>query len=469
MRSRSSTWVAATLLGLGLLGTAHADPKGDVKAKTKEAMENYDLLEYDTAKKLLDEALTIAKKHKLDKDPGTAQSYLDLGLTLFAAGDTDGAKAAFASAAAIDPKIEISAAYKSPELNKLLDEARASSAGSSDTGSEPASADAIDCSEVKGLQHTIIDTAPAGAPLAIEALVGPDVTATKVAVMFRDEHASEYNEVKLEKTGECKYTGSIPASAMKGSLVHYYVAAFNDVNKPIAAKGSSGAPNLIEIAGTAPAGRGDNEDPIGGGESGGGVSGGVTVGSKAPRVMVTVVGGTGAAFLSGGTEGGYMVTDQGFKSWGNSLLVITPELSYLVTRQLSVGLAARLGFPFGANVNAFGAAGHSTIAPAALLRVRYALSPSGEGVRVMGKVGGGVMRSTLSVTTDDPAMDTDIVGQGPLLIGGGIGYFKHLAGKLSFVADVSALVGIAVVDKLGTTKVNTGFGADFSLGLALGF
>jgi hypothetical protein len=66
-------------------------------------------------------------------------------------------------------------------------------------------------------------------------------------------------------------------------------------------------------------------------------------------------------------------------------------------------------------------------------------------------------------------MDTDIVGQGPLLIGGGIGYFKHLAGKLSFVADVSALVGIAVVDKLGTTKVNTGFGADFSLGLALGF
>jgi tetratricopeptide (TPR) repeat protein len=130
MRSRSSTWVAATLLGLGLLGTAHADPKGDVKAKTKEAMENYDLLEYDTAKKLLDEALTIAKKHKLDKDPGTAQTYLDLGLTLFAAGDTEGAKAAFASAAAIDPKIEISAAYKSPELNKLLDEARASSAGS---------------------------------------------------------------------------------------------------------------------------------------------------------------------------------------------------------------------------------------------------------------------------------------------------------------------------------------------------
>lgn len=466
MRSRSSTWVAATLLGLGLLGTAHADPKGDVKAKTREAMENYDLLEYDTAKKLLDEAIAIAKKNKLDKDPGTAQAYLDLGLTLFAAGDTEGAKTAFAAATAIDPKIQISAAYKAPELNKLLDEARASSAGST-TGSEPASSDdAIDCAEVKGLQHTIVDTAPAGAPLAIEALVGADVTATKVAVMYRDEHASEYNEVKLQKTGECKYTGSIPGSAMKGSLVHYYVAAFNDLNKPIAAKGSSGAPNLIEIAGTA-TGRSDNEDPIG--DKGGEVTKRVVAGSKAPRVMVSIFGGTGAGFLTGTTEGGYMVTDQGFKSWGNSLVVLTPELSYIVTPQVSIGIAARLGFPVGANVAATGTAGHSTIAPGALLRIRYALSPSGEGVRVMGQVGGGVMRNTLSVTTGEAGMDTDIVGQGPLLLGGGIGYIKSIAGKLSFVADVSALVGIAVVDKLGTTKVNTGFGADFSLGLALGF
>ncbi|HVK85828.1 MAG TPA: tetratricopeptide repeat protein, partial [Kofleriaceae bacterium] len=258
MGSRSSSWLAATLLGLGLLGTAHADPKGDIKAKTKEAMENYDLLEYDTAKKLLGDALAIAKKNKLEKDPLVATVYLDLGLSAHAAGDTEGAKAAFASAAAIDPKIQISAAYKSPELTKLLDEARASagsSGGSSGSGSTPtppdAGGDAIDCGAVKGLQHTIIDTAPAGASLAIEALVGGDVSPSKVAVLFRAEGATDFTEVKLKKDGDCKFTGAIPASAMKGSLVHYYVAAFNDINKPIAAKGSAGAPNLIEIAGTA--------------------------------------------------------------------------------------------------------------------------------------------------------------------------------------------------------------------------
>jgi hypothetical protein len=474
MGTRPSSWVAATLIGLSLVATAHADPKGDIKAKTKEAMENYDLLEFDAAKKLLDQALAIAKKGKLDKDPLTATIYIDLGITAHAASDVDGAKAAFGAAVAIDPKIQIPAAYKSPELTKLLDDARASAKPDGGGGTpEPnngGGTDAIDCTAVKGLQHTIVDTAPAGASLNIEALVGSDVSPVKVSVLYRVEGATDFTEVKMKKDGECTYKGAIPASAMKGSLLHYYVGAFNDVNKPVAAKGSSGAPNLIEISGVA-VGKTDGEDPIGGKTDGptDGVVGGVIAGGKAPRVMLTIAGGTGAGFLSGSTEGGYMVTDQGFKSWGNSLLVITPELSYMVTPQLAIGIAARIGLPFGANVPADGAEGHSTVAPGALLRLRYALSPSGEGVRVLGQVGGGVMRNTLSVTTGMPGQDTDIVGQGPLLLGGGIGYFKYLSGKFAFVADVSALVGIAVVDKVGTTKVNSGFGADFSLGFALGF
>ncbi|HVK83126.1 MAG TPA: hypothetical protein VM513_03415, partial [Kofleriaceae bacterium] len=360
----------------------------------------------------------------------------------------------------------IDPAYRSPELNKLLESVK-TGGGSGGGSEEPTASD--ECAGVKGLQHTIIDTAPAGGSLAIEALVGADVTPVKVAVLFRGEGAAEFTEVKLKKDGECKYTGAIPSSVMKGSLVHYYVAAFNDINKPIAAKGSAGAPNLIEIAGTAPQGKNDNEDPIGGGGGDGprdGVGGGVIAGGKAPRVMISLFGGTGAGFLTGTTEGGYVVMDRGIKSWGNSLLVITPELSYVVSRQIAVGLAVRIGLPFGANVPAEGAAGHSTVAPGALLRVRYALNPTGQGVRVMGQVGGGVMRNTLSIME---STNIDIVGQGPLLLGGGIGYIKALSNKVSFLADVSALVGIAVVDKIGTTKVNSGFGADFSLGFAVGF
>ncbi|MBA3458339.1 MAG: tetratricopeptide repeat protein [Deltaproteobacteria bacterium] len=470
-------WVVVAVLALA--SSASADPKGDITSKTKEAMENYDLMDYDAAKKSLNQALATAKKAKLDKDPVTARVYLNLGLAAFAGGDVEGAKVAFVSAVQIDPKIQIEPAYKSPELTKLLDEARAGGKAAVATDPGPVGgdpiADVIDCASVKGFQHTIIDTAPGAAPQPIEALVGADITPVKVSAFYRVEGATDFTEVKLSKQGDCKYTGALPATAMKGSLIHYYVAALDGNSKAIAAKGSAGSPNILEI--TAPvkkvvATKDDVEDPINGKvtrstePTGGEISGGVIAGGKRPKIMVTLAGGTGFGYVSGNTEGGNMVQEC---CVGNSYVVLIPELGYQVNDKLSVGIAGRIGLPLGANVNAEGSEGHSSIAPGVLFRVRYALSPTGEGIRVMGQVGGGVMRNTIKLTTTTPGMDTDIVGQGPLLVGGGIGFLKKLSGKVSFVADLSALAGIAVVDKISGVNVNTGIGADLSLGLAIGF
>lgn len=475
-------WVVAAVLAIGA-SSAWADPKADVSSKTKEAMENYDLMDYDAAKKALNQALATAKKAKLDKDPVTARVYLDLGLAAFAAGDQEGAKVAFLSAVQIDPKIQIEAAYKSPELTKLLDEAKAGAGGGGKvttggggTTSEPV-ADAVDCSSVKGFEHTIIDTAPQAAPQPIEVLLGADITPVKVSAFYRVEGATDFTEVKLSKQGDCKYTGAIPATAMKGSLIHYYVAALDGNNKAIASKGSSGSPNILEL--TAPvkknvAIKDDGEDPINGKKGGGGekidtggeVSGGVVAGGKRPKVMITLAGGTGFGYVTGNTEGGNMVQQC---CVGNSYVVLLPEIGYQVNDKLSIGIAGRIGLPLGANVNAEGSEGHSTIAPGALVRLRYTLSATGEGLRVMGQIGGGVMRNTIKLTTNTEGMDTDIVTQGPLLIGGGIGFLKKLSGKVAFVADLSALAGVAVVDKVSGVNTNTGIGADLSLGLAIGF
>ena len=476
------SWVASAVLILGFASTAHADPKGDIQAKNKEAMESYDMMDYEAAKKLLHQALATAKKAKLDKDPVTAHVYLSIGIAAFAAGDTDGAKAAFTSAVQIDPKIQIDAAYKSPELVKLLDEARASAGSSSSSGgsgsgsSEPVGDSGIDCSSVKGVQHVIIDTAKAGVAQPIELFLGSDIKPVKVSVWWRSEGQTDFSEAKLTKQGDCKYTGQIPAAAMHGGLVHYYVGAFDANNKMMAGKGSSGSPNIIELSGGGQI-KNDEEDPISGTKkpkSGGdaspastvSVSGGVIAGGKAPKVMIAVMGGTGFGYVTGDTEGGNPVESCCI---GNSFVVLTPELGYYVNSQISVGIAARVGLPIGANVNAMDRDGHSTIAPAFLLRLRYALSPSGEGIRVMAQVGGGVMRNTIKLKGQPSGMDTDIVGQGPLLIGAGVGYTKKLGGALSFVADASALGGIAVTSKVGGLTVNNGIGADLSLGLSLGF
>jgi hypothetical protein len=464
-----------------------------VTQKSKEAMESYDLMDYDAAKKSLTAAIAAAKKGKLDKDPVTAKAYIYLGLASFASGDTDGAKAAFGAAVLIDPKIQIEAAYKSPELVKLLDTVRSGGGGganptNSGTGpADPAVADDVDCKTVKGLQHTIIDTGKGGVALPIDLHLGAEVKPTKVVIHYRAKESPDFTEVAMTKQGNCKYVGQIPGKAMRGTLLFYYVAAYNDMNKVIVSKGTSGAPNTMDITGGENIKPGsDDEDPInkkpGGNKtvataptssssssasSGGSVTTPGVVGPKKPaKVYLAIVGGTGFGYVTGTTESGNMVETC---CVGNSFVVITPELGFNVNQQLSIGVAARFGLPIGANVDPPNAS-HSTLAPGGLVRVRYGLSPDGEGVRVMGQIGGGVMRNTIKLSKEAaPGMDTDIVAQGPLLLGAGIGYTKKLAGNIAFMADLSALAGIAVTDHIGSARLNTGVGGDVSMGLAVGF
>ncbi|MCX5746491.1 MAG: tetratricopeptide repeat protein [Proteobacteria bacterium] len=461
--------LGAVVFGVILAGSAHAGPKEDIAAKTKDALDAYDLMDYPAAKKSLDQALAIAKKSRLEKDPLVAKVYVAVGIAAHANGDLDGAKLAFLSAVQIDAKIQIDAAYKSPELVKLLDEARSEAAGGGTTPEPVVGSDVVDCASVKGLQHTILDAGKIGVAQPIEAYLGSEIAAVKVSLMYRAEGATDFTEVKMSRQGSCKYNGAIPSSAMKGTLVHYFVAAYDNNNKPIASasRGSSGSPNIMELS-AAPTGvaKPDVEDPIkgggGGGTTGGEIGGGVIAGGKPAKVMLGVAVGTGFGYVSGITEGNNDVKNPGI---ANSLLVITPELAFAASPQLTIGIAARLGIPLGANID-----NHATLAPAVVARVRYTLSDSGEGVRLMGQVGGGIIRNTLKVDNEMPGMDTDIVAQGPLLIGAGLGYMKRLGSSLQFVADLSALAGIAVVDKLGSAPaLNSGVTADLSLGIVVGF
>lgn len=465
MRTRCLVGIAGLVLCLA--APAHADPKAEIVAKARAAMANYDAMDYDAARRLLNQALAIARKAKLDKDPIVARVYLDLGIAQLAGSDPEAARGSFLSAAQIDPTITVDAGYKSPELVKMLEEAKTAAGGA-----EPAS-EGVECKAVRGLQHTVVDRSKGGAAQPIEAFVGQDLAPVRVAVMYRPEGAIDFVEARLIKQGGCRYAGTLPASALRGSLVHYYVAAYDANNKVLAAKGSSGAPNVMALGATNPvpdetAGEaGSGPLPVAGGSASAGVSAGVIAGGRSPKIMLAVSGGTGFGYVTGTTEGGNAVRTCCI---GASLVVIAPELGYAVSPKLSIGVAARLGIPVGANIM-----GHSTLAPAAFVRVRRALSASasGDGLRVMGELGGGILRNTIKLDTSDatvPGMDTDIVAQGPLLVGAGIGYVKHLGKTVAILVNVDAIAGIAVVRKLGSAiHLNTGVSADMSLGLAVSF
>jgi hypothetical protein len=465
--------VAAGILCLA--AQAHADPRADVAAKAKAAMASYDSMDYEVARKQLYQALALAKKAKLDKEPIVARVYVDLAITQLAGSDQDAARLSLLTAAQIDPKITVDAAYKSPELVKLLDEAKAIAAGIDvvDTA-----ADGVDCKAIRGVQHTVVDTSKRGAAPSIEAWIGGELSPARVAVMYRPEGAVDFVEARASRQGAtgCKYAATIPGSATQGSVVHYYIVAYDAAGKVLAAKGSSGAPNVMAIgephrvvapgpavAASAPS-DGENPLPAAAARPAVDVSGTAAPANQPHKLMFAVAGGTGVGYVTGKTESNNQVQTCCI---GTSLLVLSPELGYYVTPRLTVGVAARIGFPVGANIP-----GHSSLAPAGFVRARYALSHAGSGLGAMVELGGGILRNTLKLdaSATGPGMDTDIVAQGPLLIGAGIGYTQRIGTMIALFVDLEAIGGLAVVKQVGSAvHLNTGISGDMKLGVAVGF
>ncbi len=246
MRAFATRWSFAAALvvtpvfafGLYAVPAAHADAKAkaEIEQKLKAAMENYDLLEYEEARKILNQALTIAKKAKMESDPVTAKVHLRLGIVYFAGlQDAESAKLSFLNAAEIDKSIALDKAYSTPEMQKLLDEAKAEAGGGGEPdgggGGEPdgggGGEPAVDCASVTGVQHTIVEEAKAGKPVAMSAAVGADVQPAKMAVMYRPKGSTDFTEAKMTLSGECLYQGAIPADALNGDVVHYYVDAIS--------------------------------------------------------------------------------------------------------------------------------------------------------------------------------------------------------------------------------------------------
>lgn len=444
----------AALIALLFVGAGDAAAQGRVSKQidsmTKEAMENYDLLDIDAAKKQLNEALILAKKNNLEDDPIMAQVHLNLGVVNFAGfKDAEAAKLNFIDAVRLDPDVQIDVGYKTPEMEALLDEARAEFGGGGGGGGgaviEPE--DEIDCASLQGIAHTLVDSARAGSDKDISAHVGGDLGAAKVSLHYRPQGAADFTEVKMAQAGDCKYTGTIPADAFAGSFLHYYVAAHNDAGKVIASKGSTGSPNIIEVAGGS-TGTGDtenpleDENPLGGGNSGGGIKGGTTVGPKVSKLFLTIAVGTGGGYVTGETE--QELNEVGC-CFAPALLHLFPEVGYYLSPRSSVSLAFRMGFPVGANI-----VGHATAAPGALLRYRQALGDGPTGIVVNGAIGGGIIRHTVKLTdAANEEMDTDTVASGPLFLGGGAAWVKELGGPFRFLLEANALAGIPIIGEFG--------------------
>jgi tetratricopeptide (TPR) repeat protein len=125
----TSIALAVTLLA----GPARAqDPAAIDKLvqMNKKALDDYDTLEWESAKRTLLEALTAAKKAGLDNHAVMARTYVHLG-AVYVTGYKDRNKAiqSFTRALEIDPSIQLSRGIATQEVNEVFAEARRQRAG----------------------------------------------------------------------------------------------------------------------------------------------------------------------------------------------------------------------------------------------------------------------------------------------------------------------------------------------------
>jgi hypothetical protein len=403
-----------------------------------KAMELFDNLEFEKAKQQLNKNLLFIKNNHLGAQPVAAKTHGYLGVVWESLGDPDAATLEFGQALGIDPHWNLSRAYRSPSLEKLVAAARAGTA-------QPAPEGEI-------LSHNAIEEAPLGKSLRVVA----DTTGDQVkgvTLYYRAEGKERFTAVPMTGS-EQHWEAPIPATAATGSSLHYYLEARGEGDKVLAASGSADSPHVVSITG------GDDENPIDEPPA--------TPASDKRHFYVSLGFGTAAAIPSGNAEVSRqkITYDKGY--FLNEPFHLAPELGYFFSPHASMAFIFRLGFPLGANTNP-----HATQAPSFWARFNYHFG-NYDGLTLHGDVGVGVMRHVVTLgnsPTPDPELDgkKDVAVGGPAWLGGGAGYVATLGRHLAGFVDLSMQTVIPVTDEIFGARTNYVFNFDFTVGLRLAF
>src|SRR5580704_9648943 len=272
----------------------------------KKALDDYDTLDWDAAKRILLDALVAGKKAGLDNHPVMGRTYIHLG-AIYITGFKDKQKGmqSFARALEIDPTIQLSKGIETAEVTAAFAEAQrnargggASSGGGDDSQAPPppkkkrrgpimegdaASSDqpkpkrrrssgdeepdlpahigALDCPEP---DEAIIDK-----PLTVRCALNASLPVASVYLMYRAPDKEDFNEVLMTKSPKGWLQAKIPKKAVTGKSIQFYFEGRNAAGKPVVANGGADSPNIVLVveeeakgeASTVPVGE-EDENPL---------------------------------------------------------------------------------------------------------------------------------------------------------------------------------------------------------------
>jgi hypothetical protein len=460
----------ACLLGLALLAaTGSARAEADDSAATdkivklnKRAVDEYENLNFDEARKILNNALAACTQSGLDNHPVAARTHLHLGVVLFAGfKQKDQAVKEFRKALDIQADIKLDKTLANPEIQAVFDEAagaQKSEPGSAATA-PPAAGDAV--------THEPVTRAEQGKPIPINLTIDSSVSAKKVVLSFSADGSEDFGEREMKEESPGNWSGEIPASATEGAKVRYYIEVSGADDQTLATKGTAVAPLVVALrapaGAAAPMRRNTVEAPK--------KEEGTEAGS--PSLYFGLGLGSGVGWTSGTGEINSLdhVSPAGFAA--AKLGQVVPEVGYFVMPQLLVSFQFRYQMVTGATPfhATDGSCGPSTIcspasyAVAGFGRASWLFDLGGLHPFAGGTVGVGTIRH-LATFKSEPHCGAvapytsdciDTVASGPIFIGGTGGLLYNLSPFFALMAETNVVAGF--------TKFT--FNVDLNVGVAV--
>ena len=412
---------------------------GKITFLNRKAVDAYQHLEFETAMRLLNEALDLSERSGLTMHPIRARTFVTMGIvTLGGMKQRDQAVKYFRKALQIQPEVRLSSGLANPEIQAAFDEAIATlSSGSSD-----------ELTPEKALVHTPVQVAQGGQAVPITVMPDKDLGASAIVLRYRAGNAATFTDVPMQKNGMGAYEGAIPASATSGDQVVYFIEARRSDGSVIVKRGTAADPIVVNVVAAAPV-----------------AAAPTTPTSPAPapdmagRFYISILGGTGVGYARGTGE----VTRNAVTSPGlvwTRAAQLAPEVGYFVTSRLSLGVQARLQLvsgatdyhvpmPVGDECGSDHVCSPFKGAFAALLKASWRLADPSSDVQpyVAFSAGGGYIRHVTDVTAPPTCGSTgtqackDTVAGGAVLFGPAVGLQYKLADFAALVAELNALVG----------------------------
>jgi len=211
-------------------------PAAKLAELNKKAMEEYDSLEFDSAKKMLLEAAKLAVDNSLTVDALWVSTQLNLGIVMGAGfDDNKGAFEYFTAALKVDRTAKLDPTRATPALEKTFADALAKLPPPKPV--EPKSL----------FVHQPVDEVVENTRVQLKVKVDADLGATAVTLYYHASGKAVYESVAMMENVAGEYSGTIPAEQVKGNSLQYYIEAQDGEGNHLTGFGSESSPTIISV------------------------------------------------------------------------------------------------------------------------------------------------------------------------------------------------------------------------------